>query len=45
MLLIAIILNVKAKKNKGKILLIKEHLDIIRPYSSDITNDHKIQEK
>ena len=29
--------------NKDKNLLIKEYLDMIRPYLSDIINDHKTQ--
>ena len=29
--------------DKGKYLLIKEHLDMIGPYLSNIINDHKTQ--
>ena len=31
----------ESKGDKDKILLIKEYLDMIRPYLSNIINDHK----
>ena len=31
--------------DKGKNLSIKKYLDMIKPYLSDIINNHKIQEK
>ena len=34
----------ESKGNKDKILTISEYLDMIRPYLSDIINDHKIKE-
>ena len=33
----------ESKGNKDKNLSIKEYLDMIRPYLSDIINDHKTQ--
>ena len=33
----------EGRGNKGKILTVNEYLDIITPYSRDITNDHKTQ--
>ena len=33
----------ESKENKDKILTINEYLDMIRPYLSDIINDHKIK--
>ena len=33
----------ESKGDKDKILLIKEYLDMIRPYLSNIINDHKTQ--
>ena len=32
-----------SKGNKGKILTLNEYIDIIRPYLSDIINNHKTQ--
>ena len=32
-----------SKINKDKILTADEHIDMIRPYLSDIINDHKMQ--
>ena len=43
MLLIIITLNTKVKEKKNKNLSTKECLDIIRPYLSDMINDHKTQ--
>ena len=31
--------------DKDKSLLIKEYIDVIKPYLSDIINNHKVQEK
>ena len=33
----------KSKGNKDKILTVNQYLDIIRPYFSNIINDHKTQ--
>ena len=33
----------ESKGDKDKILLIKEYIDIIRPYLTDTINDHKTQ--
>ena len=35
----------ESKENKDKILTLKEYLDMIRPYLSDIINDHKTQDE
>ena len=33
----------ESKRNRGKILTPSEYLDMIRPYLSDMINDHKTQ--
>ena len=33
----------EGKGDKDKVLLVKEYLDMIRPYLSDMINDHKIE--
>ena len=35
----------ESKGNKNKVLALSEYLDMIRPYLSDIRNDHKTQGK
>ena len=35
----------ESKGNKDKILTVNEYLDIIRPYLSNIINDHKTQDE
>ena len=40
-LLMVITQNMKAKETKIKIYHLKEYLDMIRPYLSDMINDHK----
>ena len=35
----------ESKGNKGKILTLSKYLDMIRPYLSDIMNDHKAQDE
>ena len=40
-LIIKIITSNMIVKEKDKILSVKEYLDMIRPYSSDMINDHK----
>ena len=35
----------ESKGNKNKVLALSEYLDMIRPYLSDIINDHKTQGK
>ena len=41
MLLIAAVFNMKVREIKEKNLSIKEYLNMIKPYISDIINDHK----
>ena len=43
MLLLATILSIKVMETKIKALSIKDYLDEIKPYLSDIINDHKTQ--
>ena len=43
--LLIIILEYESKGDKDETLSIKEYLDIIRPYLSDIINDHQTQGK
>ena len=33
----------ESRRNKNKILIVNEYLDIIRPYLRDMINDHKTQ--
>ena len=44
-LLIITIFNMKVNEIKEKNLSVKKYLNMIRPYLSDIINDHKTQEK
>ena len=43
--LLIIILEYESKGDKDETLSIKKYLDIIRPYLSDIINDHQTQGK
>ena len=45
MLLVAVIYEYESFRDKDKLLSIKNFLDRIKPYLSDIINDHKTQGK